>query len=70
MLLIVIYHFLEINANKSDEHEELGENWSKTVLEGEHIKARSSLEDEVQKGGRQATGPAGRGGSKGGVARG
>lgn len=64
MLLIVLYHFLEINANKADDE---GENSS----QGD-IKALSSLggEHKAQKGTRQATGAAGRGGSKGGVARG
>lgn len=64
MLLIVLYHFLEVNANKTDDE---GEN----SLKGDR-KESSSLgeEDESRKGTRQATGAAGRGGSKGGVARG
>lgn len=52
MLLIVIYHFLEINA-KPDE----GENFSKGDIKA--LSSSSSLEDE-KKGGRQAI-PAGRG---------
>lgn len=61
MLLIVVYHFLEINANKSDE--EGG------ILSKGDIKTLSSSasvvgqEDGIQKGGKQqATGAAGRGG--------
>ncbi len=56
MLLIVLYHFLEINANKTDDE---GEN----SLKGGSRKELSSLgeEDEAQKGTRQATGAAGRG---------
>ena len=56
MLLIVLYHFLEINANKTDDE---GEN----SLKGGNRKELSSLgeEDEALKGTRQATGAAGRG---------
>lgn len=61
MLLIVVYHFLEINANKSDDEGE--------ILSKGDIKTLSSSasvvgqEDGIQKGGKQqATGAAGRGG--------
>lgn len=70
MLLIVVYHFLEINANKSedDEGEKLSKGDIKTLLSPPSVDRK---EDEAQKGGRQAVGAAGRGGgSKGGVARG
>lgn len=64
MLLIVIYHFLEINANKANDE-------GKNSLVGDR-KTLSSLreEDEARKGTRQTTGTVGRGGSKVGVVRG
>lgn len=58
MLLIVIYHFLEINANKSEDEE------GEKLFKGD-IKTLSSSpsvvreEDEVRKGGRQAIGTVG-----------
>lgn len=64
MLLIVLYHFLEINANKTD-----GE--GQNSLKGDRKELSSQGEEnEALKGTRQATGAAGRGGIKGGVARG
>lgn len=55
MLLIVLYHFLEINSNKTDDDE--GGN---SLLKGGDKKELSSLgeEDEARKGTRQATGSA------------
>ena len=64
MLLIVVYHFLEINAEKSDDEGEiLSEGHTKTLSSSASVVGQ---EDEIQKGGKQqatgATGAAGRGG--------
>ena len=61
MLLIVVYHFLEINAKKSgDEGEILSEGHSKTLSSSASVVGQK---DEIQNGGKQqAAGAAGRGG--------
>lgn len=61
MLLIVVYHFLEINANKSDDEGEiLSKGDIKTLSSSASV---AGQEDGIQKGGRQqATGAAGKGG--------